>query len=428
MGVVNFKKEYHLQRWNILIMKNDSNSLKSILLLTANPKGTSSLRLQEEEREIKERLRLSGYGKVPINSTGATRPRDIQQAMLDFKPQIVHFSGHGAGQDGLVFEDVVGQEKLVSSKALANLFKLFSKRVECVVLNACYSESQAKAIIKYIDYVIGMSQDVGDSAAIEFSVGFYTALGAGESIEFAYEMGCNAIDLEGIPEQLIPVLHKKDNTLVILDSKEEPNRSSQRLNQVNDFATVLQGLDENKVQEYLNFNSHVVLAAFGSQWAVNECIPKFQLGADYISDFVVVTGQSFHYDIALVKLESPFDPPFTPDGKRNQQLNNALEQVNDWFSWIHENEDYFLRSLTKAMHSGYGASQITRKARSWFRDDGRYRELISAKIVIGRRSMLTEEDNKRRATILDQTSKRIEILPYDRLLEIEIRLRRQSQV
>jgi hypothetical protein len=51
---------------------SDSNALKSILLLAANPKGTVSLRLQEEEREIKERLRLAGYGKVPINSSGAT--------------------------------------------------------------------------------------------------------------------------------------------------------------------------------------------------------------------------------------------------------------------------------------------------------------------------------------------------------------------
>jgi hypothetical protein len=65
---------------------SDSNALKSILLLAANPKGTVSLQLQVEEREIKERLRLAGYGKVPIHSTGATRPRDIQQAMVDFKP------------------------------------------------------------------------------------------------------------------------------------------------------------------------------------------------------------------------------------------------------------------------------------------------------------------------------------------------------
>ncbi len=184
-------------------------ALKSILLLATNPKGTVSLRLQEEEREVRERLRLAGYGKMPINSTSATRPRDIQQAMLDFKPQVVHFSGHGAGKNGLVFEDVTGQEKLVSSEALASLFKLFSSRVECVVLNACYSDFQAKAISQYINYVIGMSQSIGDKAAIEFSVGFYTALGAGESIEFAYELGCNAIQLEGISEDLTPVLYKK---------------------------------------------------------------------------------------------------------------------------------------------------------------------------------------------------------------------------
>ncbi|HBL14864.1 MAG TPA: hypothetical protein DD379_26435, partial [Cyanobacteria bacterium UBA11162] len=187
---------------------------KSILLLAANPKETKSLRLQEEEREIRERLRLAGYGKTPINSTGATRSRDIQQAMLDFKPQIVHFSGHGAAQEGLVFEDATGQEKLVSSVALANLFRLFN-RVECVVLNACYSKFQAEAIARHIEYVIGMSQGIGDKAAIEFSVGFYSALGAGESIEFAYELGCNAIQLEGLPEELTPVLYKKGKLLQI---------------------------------------------------------------------------------------------------------------------------------------------------------------------------------------------------------------------
>jgi hypothetical protein len=191
---------------------NDSPALKSILLVAANPKGTVSLRLQDEEREIKERLRLAGYGKVPISSTGSTRPRDIQQAMVDFKPQIVHFSGHGAGQDGLAFEDVSGQLKLVNSEALANLFKLFSNCVECVVLNACYSKFQAEAIVQYIDYVIGMSQAIGDRAAIEFAIGFYTALGAGESIEFAYALGCNAIQLDGIPEYLLPVLFKRDKT------------------------------------------------------------------------------------------------------------------------------------------------------------------------------------------------------------------------
>jgi len=184
---------------------------KTILLLAANPIApdptkTVYLQLQEEEREIKERLRLAGYGKTPIYSAVAARPRDIQQALVDFNPQIVHFSGHGAGQEGLVFEDSSGREKLVTSDALAGLFKLFSEQLECVVLNACYSEAQSHAISEHIKYVIGMSKAIGDKAAIEFSVGFYTALGAGRSYEFAYNLGCNAIHLSGFAGQSIPVL------------------------------------------------------------------------------------------------------------------------------------------------------------------------------------------------------------------------------
>jgi pterin-4a-carbinolamine dehydratase len=189
---------------------NKKYKQKSILFLAANPRETTSLRLQEEEREIKDKLRSQGYGKVPIYSSGATRPRDIQQAMLDSKPQIVHFSGHGIGEEGLVFEDMDGQTKLISSEALADLAKIFAERgLECIVLNACYSKYQAEAIVQHIPHVIGMSQAVGDRAAIELSSGFYGAVGSGESIEFAYRLGCNAIALAGLQGHLIPVLFGK---------------------------------------------------------------------------------------------------------------------------------------------------------------------------------------------------------------------------
>lgn len=188
----------------------DNRNEKSILFLTANPKRTAALRLQEEEREIKERLRSQGYGKVPIYSSNAARPRDIQQAMLDSRPQIVHFSGHGTGKDGLLFEDVDGGTLLISSEALADLANIFSERgLECIVLNACYSQVQAEALVRHIPYVIGMSKEIGDRAAIEFSTGFYGAIGAGESVDFAYKLGCNAIALAGSSEKSTPILLTK---------------------------------------------------------------------------------------------------------------------------------------------------------------------------------------------------------------------------
>ncbi|MBW4607247.1 MAG: CHAT domain-containing protein [Hassallia sp. WJT32-NPBG1] len=132
--------------------------------------------------------------------------------LLDIKPQIVHFSGHGAGDEGLALEDETEQVRFVDAEALAGLFELFASQVECVVLNACYSQVQAKAIVKHIPYVIGMNKAIGDKAAIEFAVGFYDALGAGESVEFAYQLGCNAIRLAGIAEHLTPKLFKKGST------------------------------------------------------------------------------------------------------------------------------------------------------------------------------------------------------------------------
>jgi hypothetical protein len=186
--------------------------VQTILILAANPQGTKPLRLDEEVREIDAGLqRAKQRDQFVLEQKWAVRPRDIQRAMLDTNPQIVHFSGHGTGDEGLVFEDEIGSAKLVDGEALAGLFELFAEQVECVVLNGCYSEVQALAIAQYVNYVIGMKKAIGDKAAIEFAVGFYDALGSGKPVEFAYKFGCAAIRLAGIPEQLTPTLKKKPN-------------------------------------------------------------------------------------------------------------------------------------------------------------------------------------------------------------------------
>ncbi|MEO0935826.1 MAG: CHAT domain-containing protein, partial [Cyanobacteria bacterium J06641_2] len=168
-------------------------------------------------RDIKEGLlRSQNREKFDIRYDLAVRPRDIRRAILDYRPNMIHFSGHGFGDKGLSFEDVTGEEKLVTGEALAGLFKQFSKQVECVLLNACYSEVQADAIVEHIDYVIGMNNSVGDKAAIEFAVGFYDGLLAynaqydeSSSVEFAFNLACNAITLAGVSGESIPQLKKK---------------------------------------------------------------------------------------------------------------------------------------------------------------------------------------------------------------------------
>ena len=184
-----------------------------ILFLAADPTDQSHLRLGQEFREIEEQLALAMLRErfeltLPRLSL---RPWDISRALLSERPQIVHFSGHGSLK-GLYFENEKGESHLVGSEALAALFEVFANQVKCVVLNACYSDRQAKAIARHIEYVVGMDRTVSDKAAIAFAVGFYQAIGAGRPIEEAYKLGCAQINLQGMPEHFVPVLIKKEST------------------------------------------------------------------------------------------------------------------------------------------------------------------------------------------------------------------------
>ena len=185
-------------------------SIKTILFLAANPTATRRLRLDIEVREIQEGLQRSGQRhQFKLTQQVAVRPQDVRRAMLDVRPQIVHFLGGGTRYAGLVLEDDSGREREVAPEAIASLFELFANQVECVIFNTCYSEIQAEAVSQHINYVIGTSQGIGDKAAIEFAIGFYDALGAGRSIEFAYKFGCNAIAIAGLAEHQIPIMKKK---------------------------------------------------------------------------------------------------------------------------------------------------------------------------------------------------------------------------
>jgi hypothetical protein len=183
---------------------------KTILILAANPKDTSRLRLDQEIREIANGLqRAQRRDEFILEQVWAVRLKDFRRSMLDLKPDIVHFCGHGSMEEGLVLEDQGGHSKFMPASALAGFFKLFAGIVECVVLNACYSEVQAAAIAEHVPYVIGMRKDIGDDAAIEFAVAFYDALGAGGDVKFAHKLACNAIQMAGLSENLIPALKSK---------------------------------------------------------------------------------------------------------------------------------------------------------------------------------------------------------------------------
>ena len=193
-----------------------------ILVLASNPQETEQLRLNEEIRAIEDaRKRSKKREEFKLIPTLAVRVEDLQSAILEEEPSIVHFCGHGTNNQGLVLETETGQKQLVNTQAIADLFKLFSHQVEGVVLNACYSEKQASLINQHINYVIGTKKEIRDDAAIAFTKGFYLALFNGESIDFAYEYGCIGIQLaiykkENPKRKLVPVYSGEEGKSIAL--------------------------------------------------------------------------------------------------------------------------------------------------------------------------------------------------------------------
>lgn len=161
-----------------------------LLILAADP--INNLNLRHEIQALMDAINLGQKSEeIEVVVDLEVRLEELQNLFLKHKPNIIHFCGHGNGERGLVFEN----REQVDTEALAKLLQLIYeiKPIQCVLLNACYSEIQASIFSEYIDYVIGMRQEIQDKAAISFSIGFYTALGYRLSIEECYKFGCNAI-------------------------------------------------------------------------------------------------------------------------------------------------------------------------------------------------------------------------------------------
>jgi hypothetical protein len=181
----------------------------TILYLAASPTDLPPLRSDKEMREIREELQLGkDRDRFRLESAAAARLKDIGQALADYDPRIVHFSGHGERDGSLYVEDELGYSVPAAPQGIADLFELHKSTVDCVIVNACHSLVLAEAINKHIGYVIAMRCEIGDAAAITFSIGFYQGLAAGAPVPQAFKRGRAFLHAQAVgkPEHDSPIL------------------------------------------------------------------------------------------------------------------------------------------------------------------------------------------------------------------------------
>jgi len=187
----------------------------------ANPASLSRLSLDGEERKIKQALDgvKAPKAKIEVGTLPNCRLEDLSREIINFHPNIVHFSGHGqpnaegkicfvrdlGSLQGLPLRSenksdpsltkVGGDVQEVPPQALGDLFALARPALWGVILNSCYSVDQAAAIGYSVPSLIAMDGELDDFGVQSFSKGFYEALAAGESFDVTFEWGKNKVDI-----------------------------------------------------------------------------------------------------------------------------------------------------------------------------------------------------------------------------------------
>ncbi len=192
-----------------------------VVLAAANPRGTTALQLDEEVRRIEEQIAQSAYteglagqsgksAKILLRAVWAAHLIDLVRNVAAFEPSIVHFSGHGEGQNGLLMVGQDARPAPVEAQILRDILEEFRSSTRLVFLNACYSAVQAEQIRQGIDCVIGMRHGISDAGASLFAAALYGQLALGSSIGRAFRLARAVMSAQSAADAEVPCLLCRD--------------------------------------------------------------------------------------------------------------------------------------------------------------------------------------------------------------------------
>ena len=183
----------------------------TVLYLSASPVDANRLRVDEEAREIREAIARSEHSHaISLETRWALRTMDLITAINETRPTIVHFSGHGAEDGSLAFEDDFGMVKLVTKETIATVLATVADEIRLLVFNACFSAQQARVVSGIIGAAIGMEEPVDDRTAVTFASQLYSSVGFGCSLQTSFDQAKARLVMENCPDFDNPQLYLAD--------------------------------------------------------------------------------------------------------------------------------------------------------------------------------------------------------------------------
>lgn len=205
------------------------NSRIRILFTGVGPKEDTKIPSNLKMRDSFATFQKGDYRHwYELISKTALTAVELQEALLRYLPHIVHFFGHRNQSEAMRFEESPTEDAFINENALAQLFRIIRDHVQIVIFDACYSRAHAEKLTETIDYVVHISESVSDKPSKTFFESFYRAIAYGRSVEEAFSLARNALDLSFINLSTVPALFVRNGTSAAVPLLLQVNREYQQ--------------------------------------------------------------------------------------------------------------------------------------------------------------------------------------------------------
>lgn len=158
--------------------------MKKVLLLPASPSLPQKQlehKIDQIEKELGQDLELT-YQLV-------RQPEAIRSAILDFRPDYLHFLGPTETNSSLSLETNTGEAQSAAPEDLTNILGKDTPFIKGLVLDHCYNPGLAGGLLQYINHVVGIQPSSSQQVDLDFLIYFYHALSIGCTLKDAFQMG-----------------------------------------------------------------------------------------------------------------------------------------------------------------------------------------------------------------------------------------------
>lgn len=147
-----------------------------LLVIYSSPIDGERLRVDVEQRELRNALEVSGVGVERVTFLQAARFEDIINELSRARYTAIQFSGHSSKKELILESSEGSQSTALRIDDFSTIIQIALPEVRLVVFMSCYSSNFEQTLAEHIPYIIAVDGPADDDACVKFSSQFHPAM------------------------------------------------------------------------------------------------------------------------------------------------------------------------------------------------------------------------------------------------------------